>query len=522
MLPGSVPHGGFIDPGLVHAFLTSDLVSRSHGRCYFSGRCGSIVKVLGKTVSLQAMEGIMQVHSGCAFLCVRTWIIMVTGSAADWPAGLALFRYRAMLQACLESKALNVLATALRHPRSQESCIVVLIKCDSFGAADHNPGIHVDAVQMSAGDPSSPGIKTWKLSHATESNIRHALARAAGQMPQPAAILLANQLPCLPSGKFDRSAAKKLQVWNEMLSGGAERMNRSLAAKYGVVPTGQQSREAVALQDVKRARVEAFTSPSAAGVISAGGTPAAVPEHAGSTGCGMARMPEVVVMKACAEALHGSAMMTYLEPNASLLEIGANSLHIFAIASLLGCSTEVIYQHPAPRSLARALPLHHSPVVPHFSRQHHGLDHTLDTQPAIASRSVVDAVTLTATDVPISDSPARAMAAQIDLHSEQAGLALEYEDQDRICAPTHRLAWPSQHASFGCILSSASVQVLVSDSRGESATIMIKPADLPCNASRNACFSRERGRHMCQVLQTQDFRSLAAAHQWLLPVSMAI
>lgn len=370
---------------------------------------------------------------------------------------------------------------------------MVLIQCESVGAVDHgavgqNPGIHVDAIQMSQGAALSVDIKTWKLSHAVESNLRHALARASKEMPQPAAILLTNQLPCLPSGKFDRCAAKQLPVWNEILSGGVERISTS--PEVGTVPSVQQSGEVVALQDIKRAKIEPYTNPIWAGAIPAGGTPASGSEHSGSTCRGMATIPEVLVMKACAEALHGSAIMSYLEPSASLLEMGANSLHVFAIASLLGCSTKLIYQHPAPRSLARALSQQHSPVVARFSRQHHGLGDAVDIQPAIAARSDVDAVMPTETDVPVPDSPATAAAGQTFQHAEQAGLPLEDEDPDRICTPMHRLVWPSQHTGCQHSWPSASVNVLVSDSRGESATMMVKPADLPLFPSHDPVINK--------------------------------
>lgn len=333
---------------------------------------------------------------------------------------------------------------------------------------------------VSEASNSFQNILTARLPPETESEIRQALASRANGMPQPAAILLAHHLPRLPSGKPDRSAAKNLQVWTDVLSGSGK--SESTRATGGP-PSFEKPDQTGPLTQWKRARTDTRSSPPP-------GSPASVLlEHAVSRTSGLAPVSEAVVLRACAEALHGTAMMASLEPSTSLLEIGATSLHIYAIASLLGCTTELIYQHSSPRSLSRALSSRHRSSVARSSGQHHHVSSSahpqgqpmapLDNQPGVHSTQDVEHHGPPKRQDTLRAVSSRAESMQPMLQQpQQAGRKSHLENQHG----SHTLQGEVSHSSQDpqCHCAAKTVEVVISDSRGESSCLMMSPADLPC------------------------------------------
>lgn len=196
-------------------------------------------------------------------------------------------------------------AAALTHPVTHDTCIVVLIS-DASGPASHNETFHA-----SSSSSNSHQISLQRLSAASEHNIRNHLSSFPEEYVQPAVLAQAAALPRLSSGKIDRLSISQLPDWQQLLSNSSKILNM----------TEDRDTRHLSLPQV-----------SSAGENS-----------------------ELSIMQACMSVLAGSRAATALEPTTNLLEAGANSIQVAALAALLGCEPRAVFLHPSPRALQRAL-----------------------------------------------------------------------------------------------------------------------------------------------------------------------
>ena len=347
------------------------------------------------------------------------------------------------------------------------------------------------SLQTDAGAGTAIGCKqavtTARLPQAVEGNIRRLLSQKSPGVPPPAAILLSNQLPSLPSGKPDRAAAAQLGIWESVLSGCQGRHREEQHRRSSHVGANEpEIPECVEPSDRKRQRTR-----TGQGTAAGEDSPSSRSED-DTEGHGIeepdqgAPVSEARVMCACAEALQGTAMLASLEPNVSLLEIGATSLHILVVASLLRCSMELIYEHPFPRALAHALSLQSTPrAAQQSSRRHRSRPHALDPPPRHVSSGR-----------PSRNGSGEGMCEMHDAGGGAAGTiadALPSEElrghQGRVqpASIDHRrqrgLGQEGVEVRQGSMgfkgNSSTPVRVHVSDSRGQSACLLMRPGDLP-------------------------------------------
>eukprot|EP00892_Ulva_mutabilis_P012917 jgi/Ulvmu1/9999/UM059_0048.1 len=428
-----------IDP--VWAFLTADLVTKSQDSCKFEARIGNEVKVSGRMVSLEVMDR--------------------------------------LVQAGLTDRSASVLSAAIHHPVLKELCIVTLI--NNIGSDSVQDALDSDAVPADSDDPSNSlleGLATSRLSPTSERKVRHALTQNAPNMPQPAAMLLANHLPQLPSGKVNRAAVAKLRAWETILHPKKEAdISLKTHMELSTQPSGPGTHSGVKrgrLSDAEAGRPAQKVHP-VPGQVTQGPAP-----------CGP--VSEAAVMRACFEALQGTDMLAGLEPSSSLLEIGATSLHVLVIASLLDCSLELVYEHPTPRSLAQAL-LSGRSTDPAFrsnktrprsdvrpSQETHASGTIRqNTAPEQSKPAALKAMPASKPDVRRHESKGSMETAAHGLSVRNPG-ALEpahaSEGQQGEQGYDGTAAYPVQSIT-------AAVQVHVCDSRGESACLLVSPSDLP-------------------------------------------
>jgi hypothetical protein len=210
------------------------------------------------------------------------------------------------MQDCLP-QGYQVGAAAMQHPGTAQTCIVVAFEANGRPDAGAVP---CERTSLRGPPHASVGGTMsfeWRRPEADlERSIRACIQARSSTLAQPAALVQLPALPRLASGKIDRRGLASVPAWCHVLSTGQ---------------SGGSGRDTVGSSNL--------------------------PDVPATSEC--------LVMLAAAQALAGSGVETFLEPNTNVLEAGANSMQIAALAALVGCDPGMVYQFPTPRSLTKAV-----------------------------------------------------------------------------------------------------------------------------------------------------------------------
>lgn len=314
-----------------------------------------------------------------------------------------------------------------------------------------------------------------------ERELRSMLSAHKGQ-PQPSLMVCTHDLPTTRTGKLDRRRAAEMcrQVVLERAPG----VGRSASPLQGTHRSDDAPRaprqvalradpHTAASNGVAREPAE----PPQGSVFERHHSPPLRQEPT-SKRQRAARVMERDVLHACAQVLRAALQhaQAALEPCTDVLALGATSMHVAAIAALLGAQPEWVYRGVTPRGIAKELnsSTMHPPSRASATRSGHSATSSAHHEQH-AERSPGDgamgARALEGVQLgPLSTQPGDVEASLHDARSGAVG---------KMTPPPHCAARQSARQTSPCHCSGSVLQLTASDSRGEALRVAVPPCAAP-------------------------------------------